>query len=292
MPFTPDRQSQIPEEAEKHPRGDSLRGLTRKGGYDPAFFDRMAHIENKHFWFRTRNRVIFELTRRAALSLARCDLVLEVGCGTGNVLRALKKACPQSMVVGMELWFDGLRHARGRANARLIQADLRNWPLGRQVDVVGMFDVLEHIQDDRTVLSSLWNCIVPGGCLLLTVPAHQFLWSYFDEAALHCRRYSTGELRQKLTEAGFQVEFLSQFMACIFPLVWTVRKMRGLRQQKDPAVTRAKTNDEFRLVPVFNQILTVLLNFEAGWLARGHRLPWGTSLVVVARKRSEVPKSA
>ncbi len=284
MPFISDRHSQIPEEAEKHAPDDSLRGLTRKGGYDQAFFDRMAHIEDEHFWFCARNRVIFELTRKVSSTLDRCNIVLEVGCGTGNVLRALKQACPDSMVVGMELWFDGLKHAQGRADARLVQADLRNWPLGRQVDRVGMFDVIEHIQDDRAVLSSLWNCLAPGGCLLLTVPAHQSLWSYFDEAALHCRRYSTGEIRQKLTEAGFHVEFLSQFMACIFPLVWIVRKMRGLRQQKDLDVARAKTNDEFRLVPVVNQVLTVLLNLEAGWLARGHRLPLGTSLVVVARK--------
>jgi SAM-dependent methyltransferase len=244
----------------------------------------MARIEDEHFWFRARNRVIFELTRRAAQSLARCDLVLEVGCGNGNVLRALKKACPQSMVVGMELWFDGLKHAQGRADARLIQADLRNWPIGRKIDLVGMFDVLEHIQDDRAVLSSLWNCLAPGGCLLLTVPAHQSLWSYFDEAALHCRRYSAGDLREKLTAAGFQVGFLSHFMASIFPLVWMVRKMRGLRKQKGMDDARAKTNDEFQLVPVVNQVLTLLLNLEARWLARGHRLPLGTSLVVVARK--------
>ena len=284
MPLTPDQHSSIPDEVEEYFAGDTSGEANRQGGYDPAFFDRLAHIENEHFWFRARNRLILELTRRISSSLDRCDLVLEVGCGTGNVLRALKQACPNSMVVGMELWFDGLRHARSRTDARLVQADIRNWPFGKQIDLVGMFDVLEHIQDDRTVLSSLWNCLAPGGCLLLTVPAHQSLWSYFDEAALHCRRYSTEEIRQKLTEAGFQVEFLSQFMASIFPLVWVFRKMRRFRQKKDLDIARAQTNDEFRIVPVVNQALTALLNLEAGWLARGHRLPLGTSLVAVARK--------
>lgn len=254
------------------------------GGYDPAFFDRLAQIEDRHFWFCSRNRLIFELTRRISSSFDRRNLVMEIGCGTGNVLRVLKKACPNSMVVGMDLWFDGLSHARSRSDAALVQADIKSWPFGKHVDLVGMFDVLEHIKEDRETLATLWNCLVPGGYLLLTVPAHQFLWSYFDEGALHCRRYSPYDIRKKLTEAGFLVEFLSQFMACIFPLVWIFRKMRGLRHRTDPDFARVKTSDEFRLVPGVNRILKGLLNLEAGWLARGHRLPFGTSLVIIARK--------
>ena len=103
-------------------------------------------------------------------------------------------------------------------------------PFGKQFDLVGMFDVLEHIPQERETLAALWNYLAPGGRLLLTVPAHPVLWSYFDEAAQHCRRYSVQDLREKLVEAGFQVEFLSQFMACIFPMVWIYRKMRGLRR--------------------------------------------------------------
>ena len=254
------------------------------GGYDPAFFDQLAQIEDQHFWFRARNRLIFKLASGFSASAERGNFVLEVGCGTGNVLRALTKAFPNDMVVGMELWFDGLRHARGRSNATLVQADIGAWPFRRQVDLIGMFDVLEHIQEDREVLLMLNKCLAPGGCLLLTVPAHPSLWSYFDEAAHHCRRYSPQDIRDKLGEAGFQVEFLSQFMACITPLVWIFRKLRGRHRPAGAHTTRAQASDEFRLVPIVNQVLTVLLNLEASWLARGHHLPLGTSLVVVARK--------
>lgn len=254
------------------------------GGYDPAFFDQLARIEDKHFWFRARNRLILELTRRLAPTLPRGGLVLEVGCGTGNVLRVLRQACPDRMTIGMELWFEGLRHARNRTDAALVQADIHHWPFSRPVDLVGMFDVLEHIPDDRAVLAALGKCIAPGGCLLLTVPAHQFLWSYFDQAAMHCRRYSAEDLRMKLESAGFQVELLSQFMASLFPLIWCWRRIHRVSEQADTEVTRTLTSNEFRIVPMANQSLTALLGLEASWVARGHRLPLGTSLVAVARK--------
>jgi len=150
--------------------------------------------------------------------------------------------------------------------------------------LVGLFDVLEHVEEDRETLASLWKALAPGGRLLLTVPAHQFLWSYFDEAAHHCRRYSTQDIRQKLTDAGFQVEFLSQFMTCIFPIVWIFRKMNGRRKQAESDSARSRTSEEFQLVPIVNPILTALLTLEADWLARGHHVPIGTSLVVVARR--------
>jgi hypothetical protein len=80
------------------------------------------------------------------------------------------------------------------------------------------------------------------------------------------------------------VEFLSQFMTCIFLLVWIFRKMNGLRKQTESDSARSRTSGEFRLVPIVNPILTTLLTLEAGWLARGHHVPIGTSLVVVARR--------
>jgi SAM-dependent methyltransferase len=254
------------------------------GGYDPAFFDQLARIEDQHFWFRARNHLILKLARGISSLWQPGGLVLEVGCGTGNVLRVLEKACPNCRVVGLELWSDGLRHARARSAAFLVQADIRNIPFGRQFDLVGMFDVLEHIPEERETLAAVRTCLSPGGRLLLTVPAHQYLWSYFDEAAHHCRRYSAHDIGRKLEAAGFQVEFLSQFMASIFPMVWIYRRMRGLRRQTGPGTARAQTSDEFRIVPGVNQVLSALLTWEAGWLARGHRLPIGTSLVVVARR--------
>lgn len=256
----------------------------RVGGYDPSFFEQLALVEDQHFWFQARNCLIFELVKRISSGLKPGYLVLEVGCGNGNVLRVLQKACPEGMVVGLELWFDGLLFARRRSDAFVVQGDVRSCPFSKQFDLIGMFDVLEHIQEDQETLLSLWKQLAPGGRLLLTVPAHQFLWSYFDEAAHHCRRYSAVELRKKLTATGFEVEFQGQFMACIFPVVWIFRKIGGLRQRPNSTDARKLASEEFRLVPVANGILTLLLKLEARWLASRRSLPIGTSFVAIARK--------
>jgi len=255
-----------------------------QGGYDPTFFEQLAQVEDRHFWFRSRNRLISSLVRKLTSRLRPGYLVLEVGCGTGNVLRALRQACPDGKVVGLELWFDGLRFAQQRSAGPLVQGDVRHCPFGKPFDLIGMFDVLEHIPQELETLTALRQALAPEGRLILTVPAHQYLWSYFDEAAHHCRRYSSQDIRERLTEAGFEVEFLSQFMTFIFPLVWLVRKISGRGKESGSEAARNLTSREFRVVPVLNELLTGLLNLEASWLSRGHHLPIGTSLIVVARR--------
>jgi SAM-dependent methyltransferase len=272
----------VPSESLESKNTASSSASDRSGGYDPFFFDRLAQVEAQHFWFRARNQLILGLARKISCSVKPCNLVLEVGCGTGNVLKVLEAACPNCRLVGLELWLDGLRHARTRSSAHLVQADIGNSPFGQQFDLIGMFDVLEHIADDQQTLRLIHETLRPGGKLLLTIPAHHSLWSYFDEAAHHCRRYSVDGIRQRLEGAGFEVEFLTQFMACIFPMVWAYRKLTGLRGNTNSA--RQLTSDEFRLVPVVNGILGALLHLEMKWICRGHSLPVGTSIVVVARK--------
>jgi SAM-dependent methyltransferase len=266
------------------PKAELGETTNLSGGYDPSFFDELAAIEDRHFWFRARNRLISELSRRICSRLKPEYLVLEVGCGTGNVLRALRKACSNGTVVGMDLWFEGLIHAQMRSNALLVQGDVRHCPFGKRFDLIGMFDVLEHVPEDVEILCALRNLLDTDGKLMLTVPAHQYLWSYFDEASRHCRRYSPEEIRRKLTAAGFEVEFLSQYMATIWPLMWVLRKVVRPSQLSHSDNARMSASREFRLVPVVNAILEFLLNQEARWLASGHSLPIGTSLAVVARR--------
>jgi SAM-dependent methyltransferase len=258
--------------------------INSPAGYDPSFFDQLAAVEDRHFWFKARNRLIFELAKKVSRDLKPDSLVLEVGCGTGNVLRFLCKACPACKVVGLELWFEGLHHSQQRSNALLVQGDIRNFPFGKQFDLIGMFDVLEHLPEERETLLALRQALVPSGKLLVTVPAHQILWSHFDEASHHCRRYSPASIRKTLAEAGFEVQFLSQFMASLFPLIWAFRKAAGLRARQDSDSVRRLAAKEFRLIPVVNEVLAWELDLEARWLAHGHTLPIGTSLIVLARR--------
>lgn len=171
--------------------------LDLKGGYAAAFFERLFDVEERHFWFRARNRVIASVVRQQTRQLAPGYRVLEVGCGTGNVLRLLAQACIKGSVVGLDLLEAGLRYARRRASCPLVQGDLRNLPFRPGFSVIGLFDVLEHQPDDLGLLRDLRALLALDGVLILTVPAHQFLWSYFDEASRHCRRYELDDLSDR-----------------------------------------------------------------------------------------------
>ena len=188
----------------------------------------------------------------------------------------------------MDLFAEGLAFARTRTSCPLVQGNLKQPAFGVQFDLIGAFDVVEHLSDDIQVFRSLHSMLKPGGMLLLTVPAHQSLWSYFDEAGHHCRRYEPADLRHKLNEAGFEIDFLSQFMASIYPLLWFVRRIRSLRRQtrnSDSAdMDRALTLEELRILPIVNGLLTFVLMQEARLIRSRIALPFGSSLIVAARR--------
>jgi SAM-dependent methyltransferase len=250
--------------------------------FDPAYFSELARVEDRHFWFRARNRLITGLVRGVVPEFPPGYRVLEVGCGNGNVLRHLSQACPDGLTIGMDFFEEGLRLARLRTACPLVQGDARHSPFGRRFHLIGMFDVLEHLADDMQMLRDVRALLEPGGVLLVTVPARRSLWSYFDEGSQHFRRYEQPELGEKLREAGFEVRHLSYFMCSIYPLLWMTRRLRkqsGHAPAQDPGLVARR---EFRILPVINEALTAVLGLEAIWVSHGHRLPFGTSLLALA----------
>lgn len=249
--------------------------------YEPSFFAPLFAIEDRHFWFRSRNRIIDGLVRQLTAAKPDGFRVLEVGCGTGNVLQHLVRSCGRGRVYGMDLFGEGLHYARQRTPGILLQADVHMPPFSVQFDVIGLFDVLEHIEDDVNVLLTLRQMLAPGGSLLLTVPAHQSLWSYFDEAGRHVRRYEVNELTAKLRAAGFAVTYATEFMSVIYPIVWLQRKLAGLRRSQRQHADQMAEHD-LTIVPVVNEALDLLCRFEARAVARRRALPIGTSILTVA----------
>jgi SAM-dependent methyltransferase len=260
---------------------------TASTSYDPDYFAPLFAVEDRHFWFRTRNRVISAMVEKELLKKAAGYRVLEVGCGTGNVLRMLEKVCSNGQVTGMDLFYEGLAFARQRVRLGLVQGDMQAPPFGVQFDLVGLFDVLEHLPNDQQVLADLYSMLLPGGALLLTVPAFPSLWSYFDEASRHVQRYQSVEMQTKLEKAGFKVEIISYYMMSIFPLVWMQRKLnpgRSASKLQDEKEVHDRAEEDLKIVPVANQVLNAILGLEARWLNQGHRLPFGTSLLALGRK--------
>jgi SAM-dependent methyltransferase len=251
-------------------------------GFDATHVPHLLAVEDRHFWFATRNAVIASFTARLEGRLPSGYRVLEVGCGTGNTLRVLDRVCARGTVVGMDFQIEGLRHARKRTRRPLVQADVRRPPLSRDIDfdIVGMFDVLEHIENDRQVLEALRALTRPGGALLITVPAAPALWSEFDVAVHHRRRYQPADLREKLEAAGFRVEYVSPFMSLLFPFAWLQRKVHW--RSTPPTGTDALCRD-LRVVPGVNALLRLVLTMERPLLRARFHLPFGTSLMAVAR---------
>jgi SAM-dependent methyltransferase len=248
-------------------------------GYDAGFFSALAALEGENFWFRARNQLIAAAVHRWFPQARR---MLEVGCGTGFVLGGLQQDCPQLQLSGGDLLLNGLQIAR-RRNPRLplYQLDVRALPFEREFDLLGAFDVIEHLDDDLAVLQQLYRTLTPGGGLLLTVPQHRWLWSAADEHAHHRRRYRRRELIARVRQAGFRVQFVSSFVSVLLPLMLVSRWWQRLRPRAyDPLA-------ELSLSGPLNRGFERLLRLENALIARGVSLPVGGSLLLIARRPLE-----
>jgi SAM-dependent methyltransferase len=258
-------------------------------GYDPAFFDTLDAVEDWHFWFRARRRAVAAVLRGLVSQLRPGYHCLELGCGNGGMLRVLQSCCTGGHVYGMDLYAEGLANAARRTSCPLVRGDVRRPPFSEAFDVVGMFDVLEHLQDDVAVLENARTMLAPGGRLLLTVPAHMELWSYFDEASRHVRRYTAAVLAERVRAAGLVMEYQTEYMSWIYPFAWLGRRVNGglrWRHGRRTGVGEAfeLTRAELRVVPVINGMLDWCLSGEADLIARRRQISRGTSLIAVARR--------
>ena len=245
------------------------------GDFDSAFFADLVQLESGNFWFRARNRLLIWALNRYFPS---ADSMLEIGCGTGFVLAAVRDARPQLHLFGSEVLVDGLVHsARHLRNVELLQMDGRKMPFKSEFDVIGAFDVLEHVDDDQQVLTEAHRALTPDGGLLLTVPQHPFLWSASDDYAHHKRRYSRVVLRQRVERAGFRIVRCSSFVTLLMPLLMTSRWSKRKLEDFNPRA-------EFEIPSTVNWILERLLGLERTLIQSGVDLPFGGSLLLVARK--------
>lgn len=250
-------------------------------GFELHTFDLLAEIEPSHFWFVARNELIEDLVRTYAAHAGR---VLEIGCGTGFVLEALKRALPKATIAGSELHSRGLKHARLRHQhgLELLQMDARQSGLSGALDLVGAFDVLEHIPEDEAVLAEIYRMLRPGGRLIATVPQHPALWSQSDDVAHHQRRYKIGELSTKAKAAGFRIVYTTSFVVLLLPLMAASRLLsmvKGGKADHDEVLEA-----EFRLSPSVNAALLKVCRIEYSLRRLGLWMPFGGSQVMIAER--------
>jgi SAM-dependent methyltransferase len=250
-------------------------------GFDPQAFEALFALEGEHFWFVARNELIVGLIRKY---FPDARSFMEVGCGTGFVLRAIATSRNWERVVGSELHPAGLVQARKRLppDVELVQMDARHITARSLFDLTGAFDVIEHIADDEAVLRGMRASMQEGGGIIIAVPQHPWLWSRADEVAHHVRRYRRGELESKLRGAGFEVLFSTSFTSLLLPMMAASRLRRAKKRAKKRA---GKDEDayEFNVNPALNRLLLRLLQAEVRLTLSGVRWPLGGSRIVVGR---------
>jgi SAM-dependent methyltransferase len=245
-------------------------------GFEAHYFAPLVELEAGNFWFRSRNRLLIWALQRY---FPEAKNFLEIGCGTGFVLSGIRRALPELTLCGSEIFTAGLSFAAERLpGVELFQMDARRIPFREEFDVIGAFDVLEHIREDEEVLSQMRQATRKGGGILVTVPHHPFLWSQVDARSRHVRRYKTQELKDKVKRAGFDNIRLTPFVSVLLPLLIISRfKPRLTREEFDPM-------SELRIGSLVNATLERILDLERALIRAGLSLPFGSSLLLVARR--------
>ncbi len=240
--------------------------------------------EDRHWWFASRTRAIFAVLD-GILPPGNQRRVLDVGSGAGNMFHHLAR---YGRVFGLDNNIKPLRVALERGyQVPLALAEAMPFPAG-SFDLVAILDVLEHCDDDRAVLAEVYRVCAPGGVVIITAPAFQWLWSYNDVLNRHRRRYNAGHLRRLLTEAGFRVLRITYNNFFVFPLAAGLILLREKVHLRPRLASPHFDEDAYQVemepapAPV-NAFLTMVGKIEAALLAR-FDLPFGTSIIAVARK--------
>ena len=232
----------------------------------------LAEVEDAHWWFRSRRRIVVDLLASLGRRAGGTARILDVGAGTGATTAALSVL---GSVDALENAPVALEFLRRRPGVNVVVGELPNAELpSATYKIVTALDVLEHIEDDRAALGDMARVLVPGGHLLLTVPAHPWLWTNFDEACHHFRRYRPSELEALVRDVGLEIRFSSPFQTLLFPLFVVDRLTHRVVPRRAEVTVPPRP---------LNRILEAVFSIESLWLTRGRSAPFGSSQLVLAR---------
>lgn len=249
-------------------------------GYKKNYFIDLRELEKRHFWFRGRNKIILFFIKKYCQEIIKHEhKMLEIGCGNGNVLRYLRSYGIECQ--GGDLFLEGLIYLQKEVRVLLYQIDALNLPFRSYFDIIGMFDVAEHVEEDEELFKEVYKALKSNGKILVTVPANRKLWGRYDELALHKRRYTKKELMKKLENSGFAIERISYFISCLFPILLLFRRINKKRSKdlNDEEYLKKET----KILPLLNTVFLWILEIERMFI-HFIDVPFGSSLIAVAKK--------
>lgn len=252
---------------------------------DKAYYTAYYRLEREHWWFRARLHILEQFAKRHLTQTGVTPAILNVGVATGATSLMLQQF---GKVTSVEFDHDCCVFLREAVNLEVTQASLTALPFAdASFDWVCAYDVIEHIEEDAAALREIWRVLKPGGKFHLTVPAFQALWSSHDDINHHFRRYKARQLRERLTAAGLQIDYLTYFNCFLFFPVATVRlmanfwqRLRGKKQEK----AAASDFETYNTSGLTGKLLYRIFRAETPLLLRKIRLPVGISLLVTGQK--------
>jgi SAM-dependent methyltransferase len=243
---------------------------------DQSLYHVLYEVEDRHWWFVGRRAIVDGFLARVFGRAPADRRILDVGCGTGGMLPLLSR---YGRVTGVDAEPLALDYCRKRGIEDVHLQD--GFQVAESYDVITLFDVLEHVEDEAGFLNVMMGWLKPGGRIILTVPAYEFLWSRHDDLNRHQRRYTRKRLVRALSAAGFTVGRTSYFNTLLFPLAMIVR----LLDNRKPI--EAGRDEEEILKPLkinrLNGVLTAIFSMERH-LLKIAALPFGVSLYAEAQR--------
>jgi len=237
---------------------------------DQEEIETKAALEERHWWYRGRRRIVLDAIER--LGLPADARVLDAGCGSGAMLAQLRRF---GAVTGVDVNPTATECALERDVGPVQTASVERLPFADdEFDLLICLDVLEHVSDDGRALAELRRVSSAGGFLIATVPAYPALWSPHDEAAGHRRRYAAGELRTRAESEGWRAVSETGFNVFLLPLAACTRKLARIRHARP-------RSDLLRTPHWLDPMLELPLKAEAAAIRRGKRFGVGLSLLAV-----------
>ncbi|HEX4837312.1 MAG TPA: class I SAM-dependent methyltransferase [Solirubrobacteraceae bacterium] len=230
--------------------------------------------EDRHWWYQGRRHVLERAIER--LGLPEQARILDAGCGSGRNMVELAR---HGSVTGVELSDTSVQVARAREVGEVLEGSVMDMPFDNAAfDLTVSLDVIEHLEDDVGALGELRRVTKPGGALLVTVPAYQWLWSGHDEVNHHHRRYSRRTLLAAAEHAGWRIERSTHFNSLLLPIAILLRELERFK----PSTTKSSLDLWVPPAPL-NWALRQPLHLEAAVIGRGGSIPAGLSLLAVFR---------
>ncbi len=249
---------------------------------DELAYQQFCTLDKTHWWLNGRRNIFFHLLD-TFLPVKKGLRVMDVGCGFGGMLPGLSR---YGHAMGLEIDLDSARGCRKRGFTGICLGSGYDLPLrNNSLDLITLFDSIEHIEDDLRVVRQCGAALKPGGHLMITVPAYQFLFADNDRISHHLRRYTRGRLQQIARAAGLEIIKSTYYNVLLFPLILpAILAMKAMQAIRGPlGEGEGKTNLSHHKQGPVNRILTAIFSAERGFLGR-ISMPFGHSIALIARK--------